>query len=280
MNVTKHPNVHNSGNANFLFSEEFVTMKTVLVVNSSLFVYGKNDHTAGGLNLHIHCTNIHVIIVNITAQGNIGHYGGNLALYLITFTVNSSSIVINNSRITDGRAKKGAGLRFWSKQNQNSEESIPHIVHHTLHISKSLFKDNFAYSTGGAIYMSYDNVGTNTSLGSVGGTVRQVTIRNCNFTTNGGDGAAMEIIQFSHYITPLAQTSVENCIFENNFTPFYFIGPVLDLISVEVSVTNCTFTGSNTTAISLRNSYLKVFGDILFENNTASTGGALKLLLV
>lgn len=65
--------------------------------------------------------------------------------------------------------------------------------------------------------------------------------------------------------------------FENNFTPSNLIGPVIDLISVEVSITNSTFNGSNTTAISLRNSYLRLFGDILFTNNAAQlVGGGLK----
>ena len=40
---------------------------------------------------------------------------------------------------------------------------------------------------------------------------------------------------------------------------------------------NCTFTRSNTTAISLRNTYVNLFGDILFQNNKARVGGALKM---
>ena len=88
----------------------------------------------------------------------------------------------------------------------------------------------------------------------------------------------MEIKQLSHYILPQLNTSIEMCTFENNFTPSNLIGSVIDLISVEVSITNSTFNGSNTTAISLRNSCLRLFGDTLFKNNAAkSVGGALKL---
>ena len=40
---------------------------------------GKNNETSG-LKLIIHHTNIQVSLVNITAQGNTGQYGGNLAI--------------------------------------------------------------------------------------------------------------------------------------------------------------------------------------------------------
>ena len=71
--------------------------------------------------------------------------------------------------------------------------------------------------------------------------------------------------------------SIKNSALINNFMPSDVDGPILDFIRVEVSMTNSTFTGSNTTVISLRNTYLNLFDDIRFENNTARVGGALKI---
>ena len=45
---------------------------------------------------------------------------------------------------------------------------------------------------------------------------------------------------------PLFQTSIENCTFEDNFLPSKVDGPIVDLISVDVSLTNCTFVRSTT----------------------------------
>ena len=275
LRASKHPSIRYSGNVNLSYGEAIGNIDTTLVVNSSWFMYGEGISAAGGLNMYINCAKVHVTIMNVTAKGNIGSYGGNLALFVMLYTINSSSIDISNSRIMDGRAIKGAGVKFWYKQNQKYDGSFLHTVHPVLSIRKTFFQNNFATITGGAIYMSYNKPSTS----FLGGTTSHVIIRNCSFTKNIGDGAAMEIKQLGYSITPLIQTSIEKSIFENNFTPWYYFGPVLDFISVEVSVINCTFTGSNSTVISLRNSHLKLSGDIWFENNTATqvVGGALKL---
>ena len=112
-----------------------------------------------------------------------------------------------------------------------------------------------------------------------GGIEGQVTITHCNFTHNIANGAAMQIIQHSlsyHHTTHWFQTSLEMCSFEHNFMRLDNGGPVLDFISVDVTMTTCRIIGSNTTAIALRNTYLNLFGDIEFENNSARVGGALK----
>ena len=271
LNASEHQDVMGSGNADFFF-DNFLNTVTILVVNSSWFMDGNNNITSGGLNVEIRSANVHVIIANITTKGNNGFYGGNLALFVALFTKNYSSIIIENSRILEGRATHGGGISILIKQRNNEGLlCLPRGVQYFLKISNTLFHKNSAKITGGAMYIIYNELGTNTGIN------RQVTIMKCNFTENVGDGAAMEIKQVNHYITPQLNTSIEMCRFENNFTPSNLIGPVIDLISVEVSVTNCIFNGSNTTAISLRNSCLRLFGDILFENNTAqSVGGALK----
>ena len=276
LNASVHPSpdVVHSGNAD-LFFEGFNTL-TTLMINSSWFLYGIDSHKhAGGLNIDLRTANVHVTLINVTAKGNKGINGGNLALFVILFTHHHSSVTIESSRILEGRAEHGAGISFSSRQNQvNASEGLlclPADIQHFLRISNTLFHKNHVNMTGGALYIIYDHHITNISIN------RQVSIVKCNFTENVGDGAAMEIMQLNHYVTPQLNTSIEMCIFENNFTPPNLFGPVMDLISVEVSVTNCIFNGSNTTAISLRNSRLRLFGDVIFENNIAQTvGGALK----
>ena len=125
-----------------------------------------------------------------------------------------------------------------------------------------------------ASHQAYYSEGMYAFTGS--GTERQVTIQNCTFIFNHGNGAAMEIIQHVSASTPnfhhfmhWFETSIETCTFEDNFISFNEGGPILDFISTEVSIKDCTFTGSNTTVISLRNTYVNLFGDILFQNNKA-----------
>ncbi len=209
----------------------------------------------------------------MTSQGNIGENGGNLAVFLFLYSINGSMIVIDNSRIIDGRAKKGGGLRVWTSNGSASNTS--HVL-----IRNTLFRNNSCWSAGGALYIAYYSEG----VYAFSGIERQVTIRDCTFLFNHGDGAAMEIIQhFSadsanfHHFTYWFETSIETCTFEDNFIPFNEGGPILDFISAEVSIKDRTFTGSNTTVISLRNTYVNLFGDILFQNNKARVGGALKI---
>ena len=274
--ASKRLYIRNSGNVEFNFGVNIYNVYTVLTIESSWFLQGESKRLSGGVNVYIRCPNVLVEIMNVTAQGNTGENGGNLALFLFLFGINSSKIVIDNSQIIDGKAKKGGGLRVWTSNGSTSNTS--HVL-----IRKTLFHNNSGRSAGGALYIAYYSEGTYYSF--ISGIERQVTIQNCTFLFNHGDGAAMEIIQhvpsndLSHYhhYTHWFQTSIEGCTFVNNYTPFTDDGPILDFISVEVTITDCTFTGSNTTVISLRNTYLNLFGDIVFQDNRARVGGALKI---
>ena len=103
------------GNAKFYF-EKTLDHEASLTIKSSWFMYGRNKPkkngyytAAGGLNVYIRCSGVNVTIVNVTSHGNTGTHGGNVALYLST---EGSTIVVDRSRITGGRATKGGGLRF------------------------------------------------------------------------------------------------------------------------------------------------------------------------
>ena len=77
-------------------------------------------------------------------------------------------------------------------------------------------------------------------------------------------------------MTPFFNTSLVSCNFTNNRLK-NGDGTVLIINSDKVSLINCTLTGNNSTAISLNNAYLDLYGNILFENNTVKLGGAMKI---
>ena len=107
--------------------------------------------------------------------------------------------------------------------------------------------------------------------------LKHVTITNCTFTKNGGVGSTIDIVQHSlQPMTPFFNTSLTMCNFTNNRLT-NDDGAILKIFSDKVSITNCRFTNNNSTAISLSSAYLNLYGNILFENNTARLGGAMKV---
>ena len=87
----------------------------------------------------------------------------------------------------------------------------------------------------------------------------------------------MDIVQHSlQPMTPFLNTSLISCNFTNNRLK-HDDGSVLTINSDKVSLINCTFTSNNSTAISLNNTYLDLYGNTLFQSNTAKLGGAMKI---
>ena len=275
LNSSKHQNFRQTGNARFNFSTQLPTSS--LVLNSSWFMYREASLEYlmdGGLVIAIFCPNIHVTLVNVTAKGNTGDLGGNIYIFLILFNANSSNIVINNSRIMDGYALKGGGLAFQSRQNQEYTENYnpgKYQSYNILTVSNTYFFNNSATNSGGAMYMAHLNHDTTVSH------LKHVTIINCTFTEGSGTGSSMDIVQHSlQPMLPFLNTSLLLCNFTNNRLTNHD-GAVIVIISDKVSLINCIFTGNNSTAIALNSAYLNLYGNILFENNTARLGGAMKI---
>ena len=116
LNSSKHPDFSQSGNARLNFTvAQYSLISLVLIMSSFWFMYEETSvhhKLPGGLIVDIASPNIHVTLINITAKGNTGGLGGNIAIFLVIFNANSSNVVINNSRIMDGYAFKGSGLAF------------------------------------------------------------------------------------------------------------------------------------------------------------------------
>ena len=108
--------------------------------------------------------------------------------------------------------------------------------------------------------------------------LKHVAICICTFTKNRGIGSSVDILQHSlQPMTPFLNTTLIICSFKNN-TLFNEDGAILKIYSDKVLLINCTFNGNNSTAISLSSAYLNLYGNILFENNSARFGGAMKII--
>lgn len=222
----------------------------------------------------IFCPKIHVIVNNITAYGNVGVNGGNLALCL---KAEVSTITIRNSNISNGWAVKGGGIRFWSQIETSIENN--HLDTVILILENSIFSNNEANITGGAMYIAHYETEDYVSQSE-----RQIKITNCTFIGNKGSiGAAMEILKqtipgYVSHTTPQFSVYFHNCKFHSNSIPSDKHSSIMELIGTKnIQLSECSFTNSNGTVFSLRNSNLNLYGNIHFENNHATYGGALKV---
>ena len=277
LSSSTHPNFSQSGNARFNFSAYVQHSFTSLVLESSWFMYGETSvhHSLpGGLIIAIACPN--VTLVNVTAKGNTGGIGGNVIIFLMIFKVNSSNIFINNSCIMDGYAMKGGGLAFWSKQSQLGQEYTEYYNsekgNNILTICNTNFHNNSATNSDSAMYISYFSYNTTISH------LKHVTVTNSTFTENSGTGSSVDIVQ--HSLQPMVQflkASLVLCNFTNDRLSNYGVAVVM-IYSHKVSLTNYMFTGNNSTAISLSSCVSQPkWLYILFENNIAKFGGAMKV---
>ena len=269
------------GNVRFWFGSPCLDDKTQLIINSTWFLYGRELQTnhyynASGLQIFIYCRGIHVQMNNITARGNRGINGGNLALSLTDFGFNVSTITINNSNFEEGQASKGGGIRFWS-QIETMVENFENIS--ILTISHSRFNNNVANITGGAIYITHfvaENYLPKNRR-------RQIIIVNCKFIQNMGNAAAMEIVKqtFPGYVahfTPQFSVHIYDSEFFNNSVPLDKQSSIMELIGTKsVLLSNCNFTNNYGSVFSLRNSNLNFHNSIHFSNNHAAYGAALKV---
>ena len=272
------------GNTRFWFGAPCFNSTTNLMINNSWFMYGNEvsnkHHNASGLQVLIFCPKIHVIVNNITAYGNKGINGGNLALCLKYFDPEISTITIRNSDISNGLAVKGGGIRFWSQIETSIENSHNKNLNTSiLTIENSTFSNNVANITGGAMYIAHYETENYASQRE-----RQINISNCTFIGNKGSiGAVMEILKqeipgYVSHTTPQFSVYFHNCRFHNNSVPTDKHSSIMELIGTKnIQLSECSFTYSHGTVFSLRNSNLNLFGNVHFKNNHATYGGALKV---
>ena len=275
-------NETHGGNARFWFDHN---LETDFEIYNCLFLYGRDPHdyrNATGLQFFIYSRGVHVTMLNIVARGNRGYQGGNIALTLVDFGSNVSTVTINNSKIVEGQAQRGgSALRLWSLIKTGSEFSQNVKF---LQIFNCTFSSNYAKDAGGAIYIEHYVARDYFALHRQ----REITIANCHFEQNTGKAAAMEVVQqtFPNYIshlTPQFNISIDSCVFDNNM----YSGDseaedeqnsIMEIVDIKgIHLSKCTFKNNRGSAVSLRSSILNFHDDISFINNSASYGAALKV---
>ena len=269
------------GNARFWFGvqcqcgEQCSNKTTHLKITSSQFLDGQVN--TNGLEVIMGCPDVYVAIENTTISNNRGKNGGNLALSVTDLgtPLNETIIRISNSHIERGIAKKGGGLRFWSRTEQkNTSICTGTNIHKVLDVHNTTFGLNKASSTGSAVYMVHYQSGGFDCI------VKKITFTLCKFERNVGKGATMEITKhliLADHASPLLNVTFENCTFFKNSMSSSANGPVLSFIMTYIIMANCSIVDSNGTAISLYNSNLNLYDNVRFENNHAKYGGALKV---
>ena len=289
-----------SGNAEFWFRDFCPDngLRTTLSISHSWFLFGKatskSNYSASGLKLLILCPGIHATLNHVTAYGNRGKTGGNLAVSITDFGHhNVSSVTIRNSNISNGMAKKGGGLRLWSEINKNDNKVVNDLhdgdvecqlmstlkPRRILTIINTTFNNNHAYDIGGAVYIAHYEASSAYAKQSM----REIAISNCTFTGNSGNGAAMEILKqtlpgYIPHMTPQLTVYLKHCSFHSNSVPPEEHSAIIELIGTNnIQVENCNFTDCLGSVFSLRRSNLNFFGNIRFENNRALYGAALKI---
>ena len=244
---------------------------TKICIHSSKFMDGRDG--VSGLVITLGCPNVFVQIERANMRNN---KGGNLVLNVTDFggKLNTSIIKIVDSHIDHGKAKKGGGMRFWSRTYDSSAFMCTSGEAHTvLEVHNTTFHSNHANSTGGAVYIMHYQGGKHDCI------VKKILFLNCEFKRNIGNySAAMEISKhliLADYRSPPLKVHFRSCKFFHNSARKK--GLIVNVKASHVTMSNSTFFGSHGTAISLQRSNLNFYGNNNFQRNHAVYGGALKV---
>ena len=248
----------------------------------SSFMQGLNGSI--GVEIIIDCPQVYVLMSNINAVNNTG---GNIALSLTSFdghAPTSSKVDIIHSIINGGRANTGGGIKVRSRHSQERESM--YIVNsnysHTHSALFTVYNTNFSFNLakehGGAVYISHYQsycIGYFCQVENV-----KILFKNCSFISNFGNGAAMETKQHltsTDYSLTVLSVSLDGCLFQGNSVQNNKSGPIVNLITTHMTISDSSFTDNNGSALTLLKSSLNFHGDIRFANNHADYGAAMRV---
>ena len=273
------------GNVHFLYKNCAGSEISYLLISSSQFLYGKNQHESGfssGLSLAVHCINIKIIITDSFIRGNTAHNdGGNLALSLINATHQfiSNALTLSNSYIEDGASYRGGGMFIKILQafsNENNTCNFKDI----FHFSDTHFIGNSAAKFGGGLY--FYSLATS-SLCSGG----NIVFKNCKFHNNsvnvGGAAVYITTLKVPGYIQhgiPQMHIAFKQCEFtqSNPHSVHYASTGAVFIYEVDsVEFLECSFEDNNSTALIASHSNIIFQGNIRIHRNTGVIGGGLLL---
>ena len=250
-------------------SKQYFEESTIVTINASWFMDGSTN--TRGLEVSVHCPNMHVLINDVIIGNN---SGGNLQINTTDFGDGfQSSIKLNNCCIYGGRGALGSGMEFLSRiQDQKSENSSCAHSHHILTIYNSTFVSNYAGTNNSAISLRSSNERCNCIA-------MKIEFISCFFTHNHGIGSIFSVFRemttLANHLSLTFSVAFEHCKFHFNTASDF---PILNIVRTSIEVSSSIFVRNNGTAISLHNSYLNVHGNVRFEHNSAEYGAALKFL--
>ena len=261
-----------------------------LSIENSWFLYGgynksQKNHEAGGLSVFVYRPKVSVLISNVKAMYN---NGGNVAIHVNDYHENTSSVIIKNSTIAFGIASRGGGLDIRVEVRQIRQNGSIASINTSLNVVtvlKTVFMNNSASDQGGGVHINHSERSITDII------KRNISFIDCQFIGNSminiqdnlEVGAAMQIYrtgipETTSHIIFLFSFFLTNCIFKHNkLNTETKEGGILSFTSTSmVIIEDSNFTSNEGTAIFLLNSNLQFRGFIIFNNNSAVHGGALK----
>ena len=262
------------GNVRLHF-QECSEVSSSLTIRSTEFVNGSTlKKHASGLMVEIMCSAVTVQLDDVTASNN---RGGN-----IQFKMRDSynwQILITRSKIIGGRGVKGSGLYFSSKLDYRlcKKADVTAGPGSSMTLRDTHFERNAAEKFGGGFMAKLRDSDCNPT---------NITLLNCTFignevTDTDGHGAAIKIKKYSvprfyKRLGPPHQIKLKNGRFCNNVI-FGSEGSVIQFGNIEkAALEDSHFKDNIGTAIAMTASDVIFTGNITFDNNTATNGGALR----
>ena len=283
------------GNVRFWYRYCPPDLRTSLLIEKSWFKYGYDIYKTGsfypyasGLTLLIDCPFVDAFITNITAVHNVAENGGNLAIRLnfTSYQPGIGSVLLQNSNIVGGEGHRGGGLRVWSRTVGAGKVSCSELSQKyvTLRVVNTTFIGNHANSAGGALYVSHYEEK------HIDCVMRAIRFEGCVFQNNSvppfGNGAVTEIIKhkiptIDPHVSPQFQVVFSRSQFINNWVILdekrLVHGGIVDIFSVDrITFESCVFSNNNSTALSVVDSNVVLSGGLVFSDNVAVNGGAIK----
>ena len=276
---------YSGGNAKFTYKDCPMNITNILVINSSNFTEGKshNDYMtrskASGIVIVSYCNNyLEIKMEQVRVENNLG---GNIAFIMKDSTYEKYwNIVIDNCLVASGIGKNGAGLFFMSKFYSHEYNRCSRNGSNILRVMRTNFSSNTVMNDGGAFLVNIHDSDC---------TPHQIEITDSIFchnlvTKSSGHSSAIKIQKdsipgFYTRTLPIHKFRLSRTIFLYNTINVSELTQVsvMEVLNVEkMEISDCNFTDNIGTAMSLRASNVIFSGKVVFENNAATNGGALK----
>ena len=294
--------------------EEYTREQINLAIRRSKFLRGYTEYSyknskganylfqsrASGISLNLSCTNVSIHLLEVDLNFNkafsYSSKGGNLfVLFGNTTHFMNNKLIVEDSRISNGGAKMGAGAYIRIRQPPNEPNITRVLCTISIEFKNTNFTSNIGEVRGGAMYILFEMANMYCNNHCPKGLV---SINSCYFednilnTSNADSGVAINI--YGYYLHGVLVTSfpfytvtITQCHFLRNKL-WTKIANSLDLVSRgatvyitkkrrETVICDSTFEDNSVPAISAVRSNIVFQGKVLIRNNSGINGGGLVL---